>query len=487
MLSIALFVVRYPERFGLEADSNSQPENYTIQKTANSSAKVPKPILPNLDGYTLEAIQGKIPPLSEGAITVQKLEEGYSFVRSQTAFYGDLQERLDPLAIVVRDGIVSLNNIVEAVADETLIRQESDGRFLLYVPLVVRENGGLVIDQGQTLLMSANHGAMLPVYGNLYIVNAYVMGWDMQQDQPAYYQSENDFRPYIVAWCSSRLDIVKSYLGYLGYNAPKSYGVTYSSCKNDKYVEKGTPLTSGTGWLVDNEFEQLYFGFYSYETDSAAIIDNIYKDSIVYGIDPHDYSKNLIIANNKVTGTREKHGIIVSRGVSDSYILDNISAGNAGTGIMLDRDSQKNIIANNQSFENAGDGMAVYESPHNILYANSLSNNEGVGLRIRNSWDVKSIKDRMNNNGGVGITLYTQELNNRDLERDPYEQKAHAFLSETELSGNEAGVFNLADFDTLEIYNPRIFEVKKSIFNGDLKALEMPIISPTESYIIESR
>src|SRR3546814_16913053 len=60
-------------------------------------------------------------------------------------------------------------------------------------------------------------------------------------------------------------------------------------------------------------------------------------NNMIYGIDPHDYSRKLIIAFNSAYGAQKKHGIIGSRGVDDSYFIGNLAFGNHGTGMMLDR------------------------------------------------------------------------------------------------------------------------------------------------------
>src|SRR3546814_5253813 len=84
----------------------------------------------------------------------------------------------------------------------------------------------------------------------------------------------------------------------------------------------------------------MYFGFYSYEADRVALIGNEYRNNMIYGIDPHDYSRKLIIAFNSAYGAQKKHGIIGSRGVDDSYFIGNLAFGNHGTGLMLDRSEE---------------------------------------------------------------------------------------------------------------------------------------------------
>src|SRR3546814_14775655 len=87
-----------------------------------------------------------------------------------------------------------------------------------------------------------------------------------------------------------------------------------------------------TGWLIDSEFYDNWYGFYCYEAEDVVIRGNDYHDNIKYGIDPHDRSRRLIIAGNKAHDTKEKHGIIVSREVDDSWIINNQAYDNALSG-----------------------------------------------------------------------------------------------------------------------------------------------------------
>ena len=119
---------------------------------------------------------------------------------------------------------------------------------------------------------------------------------------------------YSVDYLSGR-----QHLSSPGIPCSTSYGISLSS--EPEREEPSKIAEWPTGVIVGNEFHGLYYGFYSYEARGVAIVGNRYSDCILYGIDPHDRSTELVIAQNTTTGTRERHGIIGSRGVSDSFIL----------------------------------------------------------------------------------------------------------------------------------------------------------------------
>src|SRR5690606_24220501 len=131
----------------------------------------------------------------------------------------------------------------------------------------------------------------------------------------------------------------------LGYAASKSYGVSLSQYSPSlvRAMDRDNP----TGWLIDSVFEDNWYGFYCYEADDVAIVGNIYRNNIVYGIDPHDRSHRLVMAESEAYGTVQTHGIIVSREVNESWIFRNRSHHNGLSGIVIDRSSVRNVVADN--------------------------------------------------------------------------------------------------------------------------------------------
>src|SRR3989449_2404877 len=76
----------------------------------------------------------------------------------------------------------------------------------------------------------------------------------------------------------------------------------------------------------------------------------------------------------------KKHGIIVSREVNDSWIFGNESYDNALSGIVIDRSSLHNVVADNRVYRNRADGITIYESP------DTRSEERRVGKECRSRW-----------------------------------------------------------------------------------------------------
>lgn len=456
---------------------NSSTDNYKGAYSitpVSSSTEVKAPTLPDLTPYSAENIKKDLPSLKSGVALVEEFSEAIRKLRSQEEEFGDMQGRLDAVAITIVDGVYGLDQLVAEINDDDAIQKTGDGEFILHIPIAIKENASLLVQEGEILRLNANTGALIYNFGYFGVIDATVHGWNVDESEPAYFEDQDMFRPFFTTWCGGVMDIVGSDIAYLGYQSSKSYGITYTSCDDSVYRHEMEHAGVCTGSIIDSKFTNVYFGFYSFEAEDVAIIGNEYDDNIIYGIDPHDWSRGLIIANNTVRNTRVKHGIITSRGVHESYIFNNLTENNNGSGIMLDRNSYDIVVANNVSRNNKADGLTVYESSKNISYQNKYIGNGSTGIRSRNSWDILSYKDVVNDNN-TAVRLYTADLTvgektkDRDFDRDPYTEKSSTSLVHTEIIGNHDSNFQIKEIDSVEIYKPSFFKVPQRSFSGEFK------------------
>lgn len=150
------------------------------------------------------------------------------------------------------------------------------------------------------------------------------------------------------------------------------------------------------------------------------------------------------------------------------------------SGIMLDRQSENNIIAFNKTSNNGGDGITMYESNNNVLYGNQAFNNQQHGIRIRNSIDIAMQHNVVLSNRGSGIYIHTRDLSDhsyRDLKLDPYEQRVAGNIVGGLIAGNQSGGIFAENFEFLGLSNLNIEQNGKSTsqFRGDLLPLESDI------------
>jgi poly(beta-D-mannuronate) C5 epimerase len=342
-----------------------------------------------------------------------------------------VQGDLNPNFINVDGGVFTLSQVRDQlVADGRWDAVSEDGgRILFRQPILVGRDATLIVsgEEFEELRLGSDTGAYLVVAGTLHVLDARIVAYSESAGAPDHWDGDRGrvFRPFIVGWSDSRLFIGGSTVVSIGYPAGKGYGLSFTAGPSDLVATQSAPKPP-TGVIVGNSFQNAYYGFYSYEAEGVSVVGNEYRDNVIYGIDPHDRSQDLRIAYNTVYGTIKKHGLIISREVDFSYLVGNLSFDNAGSGIMLDRDSVSNVVYANTAFDNRQDGLTFFESSCNLVMANDFFANARSGIRIRNSWDIALYGNRIADNGGSGIDAYIADLEGspagetRDFTLDPY-------------------------------------------------------------------
>lgn len=433
---------------------------------------------PDLSQFTMDNLLAKIPERKDGRIRIGMFKENTGFdkfteVRRQVEF-SRLQGREEPIAIMIERGVYDLPSVLKAINDDSLMSMK-DGAYVLHVPLYVERGAGLVVSGTQesplVLKMSSVTGGFLVNAGKMFIVDARVEGWDDKKGVPAPYADHGkNFRPFVATWSGSETYFGRAGFYDLGYAASKSYGITFSASK--EFLKQNPDIPRPKGWIIESRFERLHYGFYCYEAEDVAIVNSVYYDNIIYGIDPHDRSDRLLIAGNDVSKTRKKHGIIGSREVNDSWIINNKSYDNHGSGFMLDRTSIRNLVEGNVAYDNGSDGITLFESQDNVIVNNKAYRNGKNGLRLRNSWNVEASGNILAFNRGVGLQVYAQDIvkeeTDRDFEEDPFTQKAGIDFTGNIVLWNSAGEFKLNNIDFVRLSGVTFGLYDKKFVRGDL-------------------
>lgn len=440
---------------------------YDVQTSTQTITEQALPALPDLSGYNRAAILDKQSKWQKPAVI--NIERMINNVATRKFFKGGKlgmwakKQGQFPKAIYVRDGILTLPALHKAMPDGLM--KVSEHQYLLRFPMVVMNHAALRVAPGEELLLSHERGSFLVNAGDVFIIDGALRGWSEKTNSPARYNGQQEeYRPFYIGWSGSETYIYGSLLESLGSLNSKAYGFTLSTYTEQDEMYAPTELNRlqrPRGWLVNNRVTDVFYGYYSYEADDVALIGNKYYDNIYYGIDPHDRSHGLIIANNEVWGTKIRHGIIGSRDVSKSFIFGNISHDNKLAGIMLDRASNHNVVTQNSSYNNGSDGIVVYESHHNLLSNNRVYNNQHHGIRFRNSLDVTIRNNLILQNGRYGVYGYLNDLTAnfqpgaghepRDLTLDPYEMRGSGYLAGGVIALNGSGALFTQGLETMGI------------------------------------
>jgi poly(beta-D-mannuronate) C5 epimerase len=435
-------------------------QNYVVLPGSNKDVRrleTKPPSLPDLSPYTSAAARAKVMRTPAGRASVGSMLTELSF----NSFKGH-DERLRewamrqsslPQIIRIEGGYMTPADLKRQLPAQYFEETEK-GVFVARLPIDIKPGATLQIgDDVKDFRLSLDRGAFLVNEGKLFITGSRLEAWNEAARGPAVFKDKHDFRPFLVSWAGSETYIVDSVVAHLGFAATKAYGVSISqfSPKLAPVFKRARP----TGWLINSEFFDNWYGFYCYEADDVVIRGNDYHDNIKYGIDPHDRSRRLIIAENRASGTKEKHGIIVSREVNDSWIFDNKSFENGLSGIVVDRSSVNNVVAHNQVYRNHADGITIYESPNTLLWQNLVVGNERHGIRVRNSVDADLRDNVAIGNGLSGIYGHIKNLNetDRNIHLDPFSQEISMTIVGGQLVSNGSGPVTIDQPLSLELYD----------------------------------
>lgn len=379
-----------------------------------------------------------------------------------------------PHLIHIVSGAVTLSRVREAMLalgrdDYLTVR---DGIYLLQRPIVIGPGATLVLSRADVreLRMSTHHYAYLVNGGRLVVADTVVTSWDVAQGRPTELElgaTEFLFRPFITAWSASETYATRTRFRALGYNNRKSWGMTASAGPQDFTHEGQSVMDSPQMLLVENLFDRLYYGFYSFHSHDLDLVGNEFRNNVIYGPDPHDYSDSILMALNTSYGVAKKHGLIVSREVSGLFI-GNLAFDNNGAGIMLDRLSNHSIIYANTAFDNGHDGITVYETACAIVANNLASGNVHSGLRVRNSVDIAVLDNHFADNTLEGVVAYTDPLVEhfwRNLVLDPFWTIATVSLSGNRIAGND-GAFRFDNVLAVSLARNQVVDNGERMFAG---------------------
>jgi mannuronan 5-epimerase len=394
--------------------------------------------LPVPDEATIEALATDIleAPLPQPVPGAVRLAEAADERDLNRGFLDDLEALPDwpGLAIVVESGTLRLEQVAEAIARPDLLAC-TEAACRLAAPLLVDDGATLVVD-ALTLRLEQDAGALISAAGDLAISDAEILGWNATHDAPAATDSEGRaFRPWIAGLEANRTTIRQSRLAHLGYDSNSTQGLAFTDA--DRQPRAGRPAVD----LVGNHIEDLWFGFFTWNAEGVRVLRNTFENSHVYGIDPHDATRDMLIAENFVRATRDSHGIVLSRLIHDTVVTRNRSINNGGAGFFLDKGSWNVTFAANESFDNGTDGITVYESQDVRIIDNDVAGNGRAGIRIRASAAITITGNTIHDNDGPGIFVYdwSHAAREPDAEDEQHMQPTSVTITSNRLADNTSG------------------------------------------------
>lgn len=224
-------------------------------------------------------------------------------------------------------------------------------------------------------------------YGTININGIRITSWDTGANGPdgspadgrAFIRARSSQDPTTQAPLVSRMDVADADVGYLGWDASESYGLSWKANGDLTVLDV---LGNVTGSHIHHNF----YGVYTFGLQDGQWTGNEVDHNVGYGFDGHDDTDNVVIDSNNVhdngVGTdKANHGIILSERCDHAQITNNTSTGNGGNGIMLHDLSNDAVVENNIASNNADSGIALFCSTGASVKGNTLSGN-GNGIRL---------------------------------------------------------------------------------------------------------
>jgi parallel beta-helix repeat protein len=306
-------------------------------------------------------------------------------------------DRASNTITLVRGENVSIPMLRDEV-DESLLREVEPGIWQLDAIVTVLPGASLHISSPDVrwLRLASGGGrftALNAFGGGLAIDGSCITSWNEEANRID--DDYKDRRSYLLARDGATMTIDNAELRFLGSGDVESYGLSWRTA--------GT-----TGHIRGSVVSHLYYGLYSYEVDGLQVQDNEFHDNVLYGIDPHTHSRNLVIERN-VVHHNGKHGIILAEDCVDSVIRDNVVYANKHHGIVMYLHSDRNVIEGNESFGNAAQGININESSDNTIRNNKVYDNGESGVGVTQTARANVVEgNELRGNKKDGIRLVSE-------------------------------------------------------------------------------
>lgn len=198
-----------------------QAKTYTVSSAPIEPLQIPAPTLPDLSGYSAQAVQKKIDRSHKGKVSVRRMLQENSLKEfiggdNKMAEWVARQHGI-PQAIFIDDGHVNFTELSKQVPAQYL-RETAPGVYLARLPIVVGQKGVLEIDaKVKELRLSQEGGAFIVNDGKLFVSDTRVTGWREKDNGPATFRSPKEFRPFLLSWGGTETYIVNSKMASFGY------------------------------------------------------------------------------------------------------------------------------------------------------------------------------------------------------------------------------------------------------------------------------
>ncbi len=382
---------------------------------------------------------------------------------------------------VIGPGTATLTDIRAAVPNAPLaLVDEADRIWYLGASLVVQSNAQLQLygpaiggDVAVLRLKSDNTretnaiAELTADWGWLDIRHTKITSWDGAVNGPdketdtygrAFVRVRSTLDADGVTAHESRMDVIESEIGYLGYSGAETYGLTWKVVGDyDGSANSIFDRVKVYGDVQSSRVHHNYYGIYTFGLYRGRFVGNQIDHNIGYGLDPHDDSDDLLVEDNDVHHNGWD-GIIASKRCDHLVVRGNRAQFNGQNGIILHRSSNDCLLENNICVSNGTAGIVLAGGWRCVVRQNRVVANREAGIRLNlGSADNLIEGNEVASNRWYGFFLY--KGSDATEPGDDGRPKRNLFLN-NRVHSNRADGIRLADSDD------NTFEGNEFVGNG---------------------
>ena len=270
-----------------------------------------------------------------------------------------------PRALVIQGGSITLQQLFTRLADEKVLSRHKDG-YLLRYPLMIAPDAALLVEN-TALYLYGYSGTALINRGLLSLKNAHLESFSGNLAQ----STDRPYRPFLINWAGSSVQIQGSELVGLGYNENLSRGVTSA-----RSSQQSATLAPVRVLISDSTFEDMSVGL-ELNHALARVSDSRFSQMQQYAMDLSD--SRVLIRHNRIDGVRNLSGIRLS-GNTDGRIEENQILRADKSAIEMTALRGSVIVRNNQLGAGVGYGLLLRElgADAPLLIADNFIGNTGL-------------------------------------------------------------------------------------------------------------
>ncbi|MFU6378231.1 right-handed parallel beta-helix repeat-containing protein [Metapseudomonas otitidis] len=366
-----------------------------------------------------------------------------------------------PQAVVISGGSLTLEQLSTALNDPRVLKRHKDG-YLLSYPLVIAPGAALRVE-GSTLYLYTPSGTALINRGLLQLKGATLSSW--KGESPG--DTQDPYRPFVMAWAGSTLHIEDSHLERLGYNANFTRGITTALSPQQP------ASTAPARVLVRNStFNDLSTAL-ELQHARARVQGSRFSDQQQYAVDLKD--SQVEVLGNRIDGVQNNSGLR-ARGQVSGLIADNSVLNTAKAGIEVVEQQGALGIRRNLLGASRGTGillnqLAPSELRPLLLEGNLIGNTQGSGIDANNvGGALFLVGNQIGNSPEYAISL-----------RNPQRLPGRLVLTGNTLGGIGKAMVRVEGLEQIVLGGNRFQgnPVLQSAFIGDLLPVQSQVLEST--------